>query len=236
MVNVSGKANADGDIMVATANGGDYDGFLKCFMDQGSVESRRYYLCRKTVFEMLNDRGYNVPESELTRSLDQFRAEFGQHPDLDFLRIRVPLRSDPSNKILVIFLGTSEINIKTIRGIYGQIMNKETLKRLILIVQSKMTSYSRKELQKYPFQVEIFKMGDLLVNIARHVLQPKYGVLTAHEKLVLLTKLKIEEKQLPHMLETDAIARYYGLEKGKVLKVTFNGQLVDDHVTYRCVV
>lgn len=41
--------------------------------------------------------------------------------------------------------------------------------------------------------------------------------------------------QLPRMLETDAIARYYGLEKGQVVKITCSGGLVDSLVTYRCV-
>lgn len=41
--------------------------------------------------------------------------------------------------------------------------------------------------------------------------------------------------QLPRMLETDAIARYYGLEKGQVVKVTHNGAFTDSLLTYRCV-
>lgn len=41
--------------------------------------------------------------------------------------------------------------------------------------------------------------------------------------------------QLPRMLRTDAIARYYGLEKGQVVKVTYDGDMTRSHVTYRCV-
>lgn len=37
------------------------------------------------------------------------------------------------------------------------------------------------------------------------------------------------------MLENDAIARYYGLEKGQVVKITYNGGITDSWVTYRCV-
>lgn len=37
------------------------------------------------------------------------------------------------------------------------------------------------------------------------------------------------------MLQKDAIARYYGLEKGQVVKVTYSGEITESHVTYRCI-
>lgn len=42
--------------------------------------------------------------------------------------------------------------------------------------------------------------------------------------------------QLPLMLETDAFARYYGLEKGQVVKITYRGGAVGALKTYRCIV
>lgn len=41
--------------------------------------------------------------------------------------------------------------------------------------------------------------------------------------------------QLPRMLETDAVARYYGLGKGTVVKVIYDSELTGNHVTYRCI-
>jgi len=41
--------------------------------------------------------------------------------------------------------------------------------------------------------------------------------------------------QLPRMSVKDAIARYYGLEKGQVVKVMYSGEITQSHVTYRCV-
>ncbi|XP_008245417.1 PREDICTED: DNA-directed RNA polymerase V subunit 5C-like, partial [Prunus mume] len=138
--------------------------------------------------------------------------------------------------IVVIFCGTEEIRKQTMCGIYAGLPNKENIHQLILVLQSKMNSYARKELEKYPFKVETFHICDLLVNITKHALNPKLEILTAEEKNKLLTKYKLEDKQLPLMLETDGIARYYGLEKGKVVKVTYCGGVVGSLRTYRCVV
>jgi hypothetical protein len=48
-------------------------------------------------------------------------------------------------------------------------------------------------------------------------------------------KLMLFMFQLPRMLETDAVARYYGLSKGTVVKFTYDNELTANHVSYRCV-
>ncbi|KAG8656709.1 hypothetical protein MANES_04G165700v8 [Manihot esculenta] len=184
--------------------GGGCGSVSKCmaeFVDQGSAESLRYYLSRKTILEMLRDRGYDVADLE----------------------------------ILVVFMGSDEIRTAAIRGLLCQIPNKESLHGLILILQSKMNHFARKELDKLQCKVETFQITELLLNITKHVIQPTYEILTAELTQQLLNKYKTEDKQLPRMLETDAIARYYGLEKGQVVKITCSGGLVDSLVTYRCV-
>ncbi|KAH9658581.1 DNA-directed RNA polymerase V subunit 5C [Citrus sinensis] len=184
----------------------------------GSLESYRYYLSRRTVLQMLNDRGYAVPNSELTRSLTEFRFTFGDKSDLESLRLCLPLRSNPSKKMLVVYLGTEEVRTQAIRGLYGQILNKEALHGLILILQSNMNTFARKEVLKFPFKVEIFHITDLLVNVMKHILQPKHEVLSAGERDKLLKKYKIEGKQ-----------------KGQVVKFTYCSGIAEFLETYRCI-
>ncbi|CAI8596007.1 unnamed protein product [Vicia faba] len=204
--------------------------------NEGTIESIRYFECRRTLMEMLHDRGYNVSESDLTLTLPDFRSRFGQYPKPETLGVIASHRSNPSNKVQVMFGGTNEIKKKTLMEIYSQIVDKENLSRLILIVQSKMTAYARKDLEICQYKVEIIKLSDLVVNVTKHVLQPKYEILTADEKQELLKKHKVEEKQLPLMLRTDAIASYFGLEKGQVVKISHTGEMFNSLVTYRCVV
>uniref|UniRef100_M8BXY1 DNA-directed RNA polymerases I, II, and III subunit RPABC1 n=1 Tax=Aegilops tauschii TaxID=37682 RepID=M8BXY1_AEGTA len=102
--------------------------------------------------------------------------------------------------------------------------------------KSKITSRARESIKEmFKFKVDVFQITELLVNITKHVLKPKHEVLTAEEKAKLLKQYNVVDSQLPRMLETDAVARYYGLGKGTVVKFTYDSELTVDHVTYRCI-
>nr|XP_043625821.1 DNA-directed RNA polymerase V subunit 5C-like [Erigeron canadensis] len=198
----------------------------------GSPESHRYYLARRTVLEMLRDRGCLVDESEIGWSLEEFRAVFGDSPEPDQLRICAPLASRPSKKILVIFSGPADINKAKAIFILMNILNKESLHRIIIVLQGNMNHFARKEFDSCQVKVEYFPITELFVIIKTHVAMPKIEALTAEEKEWLLLKYKIDDIQLPSMKESDAISRYYGLEKKQVVKVTYSGEITGHFVNY----
>ncbi|TKV99198.1 hypothetical protein SEVIR_8G028650v4 [Setaria viridis] len=201
----------------------------------GSVESHRLFLARRTALEMLRDRGYSVPEAELARTLPEFRAWWAEKPELERLAFSTALAADQSSKVKVVFCPPEPVKIAVIREIYSRVQ-EENLSRLILILQSKITSKSRESIKEiFPFKVDTFQITELLVNITKHVLKPKHEVLTAEEKAKLLKEYNVVDSQLPRMLETDAVARYHGLGKGTVVKVTYDSELTGNHVTYRCI-
>ncbi|KAI4319627.1 hypothetical protein MLD38_033206 [Melastoma candidum] len=208
---------------------------IRSYEDEGSVESHRYYLAHRTLLEMLRDRGYAVSSSELSLSLEDFRAKYGQIVDTDRLRISTAHRNDPSKRILAIFCGSKTVKVNEIRSLSSQITNQSDLSSLIVVLQGSITNQAQRALDLFPFRIETFQIGDLLVNITKHVLKPKHRVLSDQEKQNLLKKYSILEKQLPRMLKTDAIARYYGLTKGQVVKITYSGEITRSHVSYRCV-
>ncbi|OMO98770.1 hypothetical protein CCACVL1_04068 [Corchorus capsularis] len=195
---------------------------LSKMVDNGNLESHRYYLSRRTVLEMLKDRGYSVPISEISLSLEDFRSIYGQIPDFDRLRLSVTHATDPSKRVMVVFYGPGTVKVSGIRLISALITGKESLTGLILILQNHITSQALKALDLFSFKVEIFQITDLLVNITKHVLKPKHQVLTADEKRKLLQKYSIEARQLPRLLKKDAIARYYGFEKDQVAGVVLS--------------
>ncbi|KAF2289289.1 hypothetical protein GH714_034169 [Hevea brasiliensis] len=234
------EGNGDGAEEAGCFDIGSLGRCLSSFVDEGSPESHRYYLSRRTLFEMLRDRGYSVPSSEIGQSLQEFRAIHGQNPDIDRLKFSATHKSDPSKGygsswMLVIFCGTGVVKVSSVRVIAAQIVNRGSLTGLILILQNQITNQALKAVDLFTFKVEMFQITDLLVNITKHVLKPKHEVMSEREKQKLLKKYSIEEKQLPRLLKKDAIVKYYGLEKGQVVKVTHTGDITESHVTSRCV-
>uniref|UniRef100_A0ACD6A162 Uncharacterized protein n=1 Tax=Avena sativa TaxID=4498 RepID=A0ACD6A162_AVESA len=213
-------------------------GCISSMVDFSGVESQRLFLARRTALEMLRDRGYCVPEAELARTLPEFRAWWSEMPEierLERLSFSTTLASDPSNKAQIVFCPPEPVKIAAIREVYGRIKEKN-LSCLILILQGKITSRARESIKEiFKFKVDVFQITELLVNMTNHVLKPKHEVLTAEEKTKLLKEYNVVDSQLPRMLETDAVARYYGLSKGTVVKFTYDNELTVDHVSYRCI-
>lgn len=227
--------NPDETVAEETMGVEENNGCLSMFVDNGSVESHRLYLARRTVLEMLRDRGYGVSVTEMEQSLADFRGLYGDHPDLDQLKVTAVLLRDPLKKILVIFCDPHPIKMPIIRNLYTQ-YGSESWSRMILVLQSNLTTQARENLKHiFPFKVETFQITELLINVTKHTLIPHHEKLSPEEKDQLLKKYNIQEKQLPRMLENDAIARYYGYEKGTVLKITYASELTKDHFIYRCV-
>ncbi|CAE6076507.1 unnamed protein product [Arabidopsis arenosa] len=208
---------------------------LSKYVDPSSEESHRYYLARQNALQMLRDRGYQVSDEDINLSLHDFRAVYGERPDVDRLRISAQHRSDSSKKVKVVFFGTGMVKVNAIRSIAADVLSQETITGLILVLQSHVTKQALKAIELFSFKVEIFQITDLLVNITKHSLKPQHQVLNDEEKTTLLKKFSIEEKQLPRISKKDAIVRYYGLEKGQVVKVNYRGELTESHVAYRCV-
>ncbi|CAH8369767.1 unnamed protein product [Eruca vesicaria subsp. sativa] len=221
---------------VSTFDDGAHSHCIAKTVDTGGVESKRLYLARTTALEMLRDRGYQVTDTELSLSLSEFRSGFGEKPDLERLRISVPLSSNPVKKILVVFMGSEPVTVKTVRAIHIQISGTVGLHGLILVLQSKINHFAQKELATFPCPVETFPIGDLLVNITKHSGQPKIEILTKEEKEKLMSAHGLEDKQVPMLKEKDSFVRYHGLKKGQVVKITYSKEPVGSFATYRCIV
>lgn len=61
-------------------------------------------------------------------------------------------------QILVIFGGTEEIRKANILSIFNQITNKESLDRIILVLQNKMNHHARKVVDEFQIKIEMFQV------------------------------------------------------------------------------
>ncbi|XP_044950324.1 DNA-directed RNA polymerase V subunit 5A-like isoform X4 [Hordeum vulgare subsp. vulgare] len=172
--------------------------WMSSMVDRGgraSQESHRLFLARRTALEMLRDRGYSVPESELARTLPEFRAWWAQEPEIERLSFSTFLASDHSDKVKILFCPPEPVRIANIQEIHDQIEG-ENLSRLILILLGKIMPRAKESVkEKFTFKVDIFQVNELLVNISKHDLKPKHEVLTAEEKAKLLKLYNVEDSQ-----------------------------------------
>lgn len=203
-------------------------------MDGISESVSRLWRARRTVAQMLSDRGYLVATEDTHITLDDFKKRFGEAPERNKLTLLCQKRDDPTDQVFVFFADEAKVGVKTIRQ-YAEMMESEKIFRAIVVVESGITPFAKQVLQNLAprLQMEQFHESELLVNITEHVLVPKHVLLMPDEKRALLDKYKLKETQLPRIQTQDPIARYYGLSQGDVVKITRPSETAGRYVTYR---
>mmetsp|Transcript_9646 Transcript_9646/g.15567 ORF Transcript_9646/g.15567 Transcript_9646/m.15567 type:complete len:122 (-) Transcript_9646:184-549(-) len=119
---------------------------------------------------------------------------------------------------------------------YESRMIEGNVTRAIIVYQVSITSLVKQGIEESKnYHFETFMEAELLVNITKHRYVPRHQVLSSKEKATLLKKYHLKETQLPRMQRADAIARFYGLRPGQVVKIYRQSETAGRYVTYRIV-
>jgi len=199
-------------------------------------ELARLWRVSRTVHEMMRDRGYLVANFEIETSFDDFKMLHGSSGMVD--RTNMSFNVDHSEKegdrIFVYFTGEKNVGKANIKTFLAS-MDKMSAKQGIMIYSEKMSPIAARAMQEMvsEYHLESFKESELLVNITHHFLVPKHSILTKDQKTGLLAKYKVKQVQLPRIMLSDPVARYYGTRRGEVMKIERASETAGRYVTYR---
>ncbi|GAA5859531.1 hypothetical protein JCM5296_002169 [Sporobolomyces johnsonii] len=204
--------------------------------DDAERETARLFRVSRTIHELVRDRGYLISDEEIKMSLDEFKQQYaGGSNALDKAKINFAAsKEEPGNEIYVFYSEEASVGIKTMRK-FIEILETQKISRGILIFKTSMTPSANKVITAMAsqFTIEAFQESELLVNITHHVLVPTHEVLTPEEKKQLLLRYRLKDTQLPRIQLHDPVARYYGLKRGQVVKITRPSETAGRYVSYR---
>lgn len=194
----------------------------------------RLFRVRKTCLEMLNDRGYLIGQDDLEESRDAFISKFSEEPKRDDLTLLAPKQEDPTDQMFVFYPNEDKVGVKTIKT-FAERMKSEGVFRAMMVVQANLTPFAKQCLTEMQpkYYIEVFQELELLINITKHVLVPQHRLLEAPEKKTLLDRYKVKDAQLPRIQFSDPVARYYGMQRGQVVRIVRPSETAGRYVTYR---
>jgi DNA-directed RNA polymerase I, II, and III subunit RPABC1 len=180
--------------------------------------------------------GYTVSEKDLNMTLSAFVDEFGATPSRDAAVLGGSKSGDASDLIRVVF-PEGDISVKKCQEI-ARMIQSQGARRGVIVVNGKFTNFAKQALLDLApvAALEHFREEELLIDITEHELVPEHIVLTDAEKAALLARYKLRDSQLPRMQAADPVARFLGVARGQVIKITRPSETAGRYVTYRIVV
>lgn len=164
---------------------------------------------RQVLSEMLQQRGYTI-------TVDTEEYILGEKKDQD-------------DSIGAFPVPTIKFDVKRLQEYIG-VVSKLQIKKCIVVYVDSITPVARTTaLNESNIEIEIFKNSEIQFNLTKHRLVPKHELLSEKETLKL--KKKIDINDLPIILRSDPVARFYNFKVGSVIRIHRN----DKYISYRIV-
>jgi len=196
------------------------------------TDRKKFYLARNTILDILDDRGYIVAEN-LKMGIDEFMIQY----DSGEMSIYTKLKNTENNSIYIYFhLETRNFQKKDLTNLISYINNEfqnEQIK-LIIVTREKLNQAILREIERTDY-IESFILNQLVINITKHIMMPKFEVISEEEIDKLLNEYSITKNQLPKILSSDPISRYFGVKSGDIFKITRSSPTTGLSVSYRLV-
>lgn len=223
------------------------------------LEITRLLRVKKTQIEMLEDRGYIIPENQLQFKIitfEEFNTRF-KNENIENLFVNILsgeyIHSIDRSKLYVYYpIPTpKQLSSSNIQSVLNLITTRNDIRRIIIITIRKPSSELKKQIGnieskrlhanvKNSIRIQIFLQNELIYNPSKHFLVPKHIILD-EEEVNNLSKM-INLHNLPLILSSDTQIKYLGGETGQVVKVIrrdinpYSDNIIGISIVYRLVV
>ena len=189
----------------------------------------KIYRTKNTLLEMLDLRGFET---------EKYKNFTVNEIDIMYKSMDKKITTESSPLDFECVKGESNCYIKFILFTKIRVANAKTLVEnmideyvksgdtIIFVVKDKINNIDSYEnmlatyLEEHNIMVQIFWIDTLLTNITKHVLVPSMRILNEEEKTVIFNKANISTyTQLPLILKTDPVAKFYGLIRGDLVEI-----------------
>lgn len=217
--------------------------------EMSEEEVLKLFRVQKTLDKMMKDRGYN-PETKEELTFDTWKNKVKSKIKIYGIYYKQDSDAKEENNIHQND-NEQKKNINVIRKYYQYIFQKLNVDAIklfikdmftskatsgIIIIPGKISQQAKQKIQDISkeLSIEVFTVGELVVNITEHELVPKHILLSEQDKKLLLERYRIrDQNQLPKILLTDPVARYLGLKRGDVVKIIRDSETAGKYITYR---
>ncbi len=199
---------------------------------------QQLWKCRCTLREMFNDRHYEIKEE----SYQQFNQLLENMQSFDELQMKFHKQSSEAtvnlDECLVLFTDEQKVGVQAIKH-FIHVIEKNKCTHLLLVLKDSITPFGKNVLQDIQkidtnnkLIIEVFKENELQINPTKHSLTPLHEKLSKTEKNEITKRFAKSDKneitstpniqlsQLPRILKTDPICKYYGLVRADVVRIT----------------
>jgi DNA-directed RNA polymerase subunit H (RpoH/RPB5) len=105
-----------------------------------------------------------------------------------------------------------------------------------LIIVNLIANKAKQHIEvSYP-KTEIFMEKEMMINIVEHIAVPKHILLSDEEANSVLLDYNSKKRNMPKILSTDAIARYYNMKPGQLCKIIRPSEISGSVPFYRLVI
>ena len=203
--------------------------------------SKKLYVSRKIILEMLTHRNIEVEEYS-NFSQEELDIMYKANPKITFEMNPIDMVFPKSN-FTIKYVLQPKLRSKDVMKLIEDMIEENSIKEkttIILIVRDTMKTEETIEnffesiLKKNNIYVQMFDINKLLYNVTEHTLVPKHEIISTEEKEDLMSKYNLEtEDQLPLIKKNDPVAKYHGMRVGNVCKITTHSETHGVYTKYR---